>query len=56
LTCVDKLAQAIRRMIPPRLLRDGDTTMVFRIYAVLAMAKGDRAVLEDVHDARGRRE
>ena len=24
---------------------------LFRIYAVLAMAKGDRVVLEDVHDA-----
>jgi hypothetical protein len=51
LTYVDELAQAIRRVISPLLLPDGDTTMLFRIYAVLAMAKGDRVVLEDVHDA-----
>lgn len=25
--------------------------MLFRLYAVLAMAKGERVVLEDVHDA-----
>ena len=48
---VDDLAQAIRRVIPPRLLPDGDTTGLFRLYAVLAMTKGDRVVLEDVHDA-----
>jgi hypothetical protein len=51
LSYVDELAQAIRRVIPPRLLPDGDTTGLFRLYAVLAMAKGDRVVLEDVHDA-----
>jgi len=51
LTYVDELAQAIRREIPPRLLPDGDTTGLFRFYAVLAMAKGARVVLEDVHDA-----
>jgi hypothetical protein len=51
LSYVDELAQAIRRVIPPRLLPDGDTTGLFRLYAVLAMTKGDRVVLEDVHDA-----
>jgi hypothetical protein len=51
LSYVDELAEAIRRQIPPQLVPDGDTTALFRIYAVLAMAKGDRVVLEDVHDA-----
>jgi hypothetical protein len=51
LSYVDELAEAIERLIPAHLLPDGDTAALFRIYAVLAMAKGDRAVLEDVHDA-----
>ncbi len=48
---IDELAAEIRRQIPPDLLPDGDTTGLFRIYAVLAMAKGDQVELEDVHDA-----
>jgi hypothetical protein len=48
---MDDVAEAIRGLIPPHLLPDGDTTSLFRIYAVLALAKGDRVVLEDVHDA-----
>jgi hypothetical protein len=51
LTYVDELAEAIRRLIPSRLLPEGDTAALFRIYAVLASAKGDRVLLEDVHDA-----
>jgi hypothetical protein len=51
LSYVDELGEAIRRVVPSRLLPDGDTTALFRMYAVLAMAKGDRIVLEDVHDA-----
>jgi hypothetical protein len=30
---------------------DGDTAMLFRLYAVLALAKGEDVRLEDVHDA-----
>lgn len=48
---LDELAEAIRREVPRELLPDGDTAVLFRIYAVLAMAKGDRVGLEDVHDA-----
>lgn len=48
---VDELAEAIRRVVPSELLPDGDTTALFRTYAVLAMAKGEHVVLEDVHDA-----
>jgi hypothetical protein len=51
LSYIDALAEAIHRLVPPRLVPDGDTSALFRIYAVLAMAKGDRVVLEDVHDA-----
>jgi hypothetical protein len=51
LTYVDDVAAAIRRLVPPDLLPDGDVDTLFRIYAVLALAKGERVVLEDVHDA-----
>jgi hypothetical protein len=51
LSYVDDLADAIRREIPPQLLPEGDTASLFRMYAVLAMAKGEQVVLEDVHDA-----
>lgn len=48
---VDELADEIRRRVPPDLLPEGDTVPLFRIYAVLAMAKGETVELEDVHDA-----
>ena len=48
---VDELARAIRSAVSPEYLPDGDTTPLFRIYAVLAMAKGEHVLLEDVHDA-----
>ena len=51
MTYVDELAEAIRSAIAPQLLPDGDTRSLFRIYAVLAMAKGGLVELEDVHDA-----
>jgi hypothetical protein len=51
LNYVDELADAIRRVVPPRVLPDGDTSALFRIYAVLALAKGEGVVLEDVHNA-----
>jgi hypothetical protein len=51
LSYVDELAGAIRGAVPPELIPGGDTSMLFRIYAVLALAKGEDVVLEDVHDA-----
>ena len=48
---VDELAEAIRRLIPRELVPEGDVSMLFRIYAVLALAKGEQVRLEDVHDA-----
>jgi hypothetical protein len=51
LSYIDELAQAIRRRIPSRLVPEGDTEALFRLYAVLAMAVGEHAALEDVHNA-----
>ncbi len=51
MTYIDRLAGSIRQLLPPELLPDGDNSPLFRMYAVLAMAKGDSVVLEDVHDA-----
>jgi hypothetical protein len=51
LSYVDELAEAIRRNVAPDLIPEGDTTALFRLYAVLAMAKGENVVLADVHDA-----
>jgi hypothetical protein len=51
LSYVDDLAAAIRHSIAPELLPDGDISSLFRMYAVLAMAKGEGVMLEDVHDA-----
>lgn len=48
---IDELADAIRRAVAPHLLPDGDTRVLFRMYAVLALAKGEAVALEDVHDA-----
>jgi hypothetical protein len=51
LSYVDDLAAGIRDALPPELIPSGDTSMLFRMYAVLALAKGEDVVLEDVHDA-----
>ena len=48
---VDDLAEAIARRIPSDLTPGGDTATLFRLYAVLALAKGESVTLEDVHDA-----
>lgn len=48
---IDELADAIRSAVPPDLIPDCDTCALFRTYAVLALAKGQNVVLEDVHDA-----
>ncbi len=48
---IEQLATAIRARIPAHLLPDGDLDLLFRIYAVLVLAKRDDVQLEDVHDA-----
>ena len=47
---IDEIADAIGRQIPAELIPDGDVAPLFRIYALLVLAKGERVVLEDVHD------
>jgi hypothetical protein len=51
LSYIDEVAAEIRGVLLPDLIPSGDTSMLFRVYAVLALAKGDSVVLEDVHDA-----
>src|SRR5205807_2232851 len=51
LTYIDEIAAAIRRAVPAEALPDTGTEELFRMYAVLALAKGHDTALEDVHDA-----
>jgi hypothetical protein len=51
LTYIDQLAQAIRAKVAPEYLPEEETTNLFRIYAVLALAKGEAVEAADVHDA-----
>jgi hypothetical protein len=51
MTYLDVLAEEIRRAVPPDALPDEDTSSLFRIYAVLLLAKGQDVTREDVHNA-----
>lgn len=48
---IDQIAEAIRREVSPDKLPNENTTSLFRLYAVLALAKGTGVALEDVHNA-----
>ena len=48
---VEVLAEAIRERVSPDKLPDENSRVLFRIYAVLAIAKGDEVTVEDVHAA-----
>lgn len=48
---VDELAEAIRRAVAPQFLPEGDTGPLFRLYALLALVKGEGVSREDVHNA-----
>lgn len=48
---IDELAAAIRSHVSVDLIPEGDTSVLFRVYAVLALAKGEDVALRDVHDA-----
>lgn len=48
---LDELAEAIRRAVPTEALPDGDTLPLFRLYAVLLLAKGEEVTRSDVHNA-----
>jgi hypothetical protein len=51
LNYVDDIAQRIKRAVPPDVLPDGETDLLFRMYAVLALAMGEKVGAEHVHDA-----
>jgi hypothetical protein len=48
---IDEIAADIAGRVPAHLLPDEDTKPLFRLYALLALAKGDRVSAADVHDA-----
>jgi len=51
MTYLDAVAAEIRSAVPPEALPDEDTSSLFRIYAVLLLAKGEDVTREDVHNA-----
>jgi hypothetical protein len=50
-TYIDDVAANIRARVPVDLLPDGDTTLLFQVYAVLLLAKGADVSAADVHNA-----
>jgi hypothetical protein len=51
MTYLDKLASEIERQVPDELLPNEDTASLFRLYALLALAKGQAVSEVDVHNA-----
>jgi hypothetical protein len=51
MTYLDELAAEIKGQLSPDLVPGEDTGTLFRIYAVLALAKGTAVTAEDVHNA-----
>jgi hypothetical protein len=48
---LDQLAGEIQRAVPTDALPSDDTSSLFRVYAVLLLAKGDAVTRKDVHNA-----
>lgn len=48
---IDELARRIENEVPVGVLPEGDTTLLFRMYALLARSKGAAVDARDVHDA-----
>lgn len=48
---IDRIAQQIREHVPRQYLPSNDADALFRIYAVLLLAKGDLVSAADVHNA-----
>jgi hypothetical protein len=49
---IDALAQTIRAATPPELVPDEpDVDALYRLYALLALVKGESVTTSDVHDA-----
>ena len=51
MTYLDDVAREIERHVAPELMPDADLGVLFRIYAVLALAKGSDVEAADVHHA-----
>jgi len=47
---ISEIAERIRRELPQEVLPEGDTDLLFLMYAVLALAVGEEVRAEDVHD------
>jgi hypothetical protein len=50
-TYLTEIAAEIERELAPELIPDGDTGLLFRLYAVLALVRGQDVGAADVHDA-----
>ncbi len=48
---LDDIAQRIKWEVPPDLLPEGDTDLLFRMYAILALSLGEKVEATNVHDA-----
>lgn len=48
---LDELAAEIEQKVPADLLPDGEKSSLFRLYALLALAKGRTVNAADVHNA-----
>lgn len=48
---LDDVATTIRAHVPADALPSGDLDALFRLYAVLVLAKGETVTAEDVHNA-----
>ncbi len=51
MTYLDAVAEEIRGAVPAGVLPDEDMSDLFRMYAVLMLAKGEAVTREDVHNA-----
>ena len=47
---ISEIAKRIRREVPQEVLPEGDTDLLFLMYAVLAMTVGEDVRAEDVHN------
>lgn len=51
MTYLDELATEIEQLVPRQLVPKDDTRSLFRLYALLALAKGRAVDTNDVHNA-----
>jgi hypothetical protein len=45
------IAERIKREVPPDLLPQEETDLLFRVYAILALTVGEKVEAKNVHDA-----